>query len=363
MIQKRKGAEGVRFVVYHNSGGKRRYVGTYDSERQAEEAEQDFAVVRRKIDRGQLPEGMELRRRFGDASDAWLKSLATRKSRSHETYERRTENYLSPAFAETPLADISQAQMMDLRDRLALKLAAPTVNGIMACASAAFTYFVKRQWLAVNPCHGLERVESPETAFNWLHTKGDINRLLVACNGELREAVAITLATGLRIDELLHLQHDDIDIARRIITVHRGRQGTVKSGRLRQVPILDAILPLMREKALRRGGETLLFPGRRGKPRYGDVLRDSLKRAMKRAGLEFHLRWHDLRHTFASHWMIDGGDIFKLSRILGHANMKQTMRYSHLAPQAFEGDYGRLAFQLPAPPATVIDLRAARSST
>lgn len=68
------------------------------------------------------------------------------------------------------------------------------------------------------------------------------------------------------------------------------------------------------------------------------------------------MRWHDLRHTFSSHWMIDGGDIFKLSRILGHSNVKVTMRYAHLAPTAFEADYGRLGFTIPGEKATLYQL-------
>lgn len=50
-----------------------------------------------------------------------------------------------------------------------------------------------------------------------------------------------------------------------------------------------------------------------------------------------------LRHTFASHWVMTGGDLFKLQKILGHATVQMTMRYSHLVPSAFEADYGRLS--------------------
>ena len=54
------------------------------------------------------------------------------------------------------------------------------------------------------------------------------------------------------------------------------------------------------------------------------------------------MRFHDLRHTFASQWVLKGGDLFKLQKILGHQSVQMTMRYAHLAPDAFREDYQRL---------------------
>src|SRR5262249_53904958 len=55
-----------------------------------------------------------------------------------------------------------------------------------------------------------------------------------------------------------------------------------------------------------------------------------------------YIRFHDLRHTFASHWVMRGGDLFKLQKILGHKSIMMTQRYAHLAPDAFKEDYARL---------------------
>lgn len=53
---------------------------------------------------------------------------------------------------------------------------------------------------------------------------------------------------------------------------------------------------------------------------------------------------------------MNGGAIFKMSRVLGHANVKVTIRYAHLAPTAFEQDYGRLAFHVPTEKAKIVEL-------
>lgn len=65
--------------------------------------------------------------------------------------------------------------------------------------------------------------------------------------------------------------------------------------------------------------------------RYRDV-RGSFKSALKRAKIT-NFRFHDLRHTFASHWIMRGGSLKGLQQILGHADIKMTMRYSHLSKE------------------------------
>jgi site-specific recombinase XerD len=71
--------------------------------------------------------------------------------------------------------------------------------------------------------------------------------------------------------------------------------------------------------------------------------------------LKRYLHFHDLRHTFASHWVMKGGDLFKLQKILGHKTVQMTMRYAHLQPAAFREDYASFAVR-GAEPASVIVL-------
>ena len=59
------------------------------------------------------------------------------------------------------------------------------------------------------------------------------------------------------------------------------------------------------------------------------------------------ITFHDLRHTFASHWVMHGGDLYRLQKILGHKSVQMTQRYAHLAPEAFKQDWGRLGTDLP----------------
>lgn len=358
MIRRVERKSGPRFEVYGQRDGCKVFVSSHGTEQEAEEADEDFRALQRAKARGEVAPEADLSRTFAEAADEWMASLRKSKARKAEGYAKRLEIYLKPAFGPVPLARVNSGSVMAFRDEQAEQFAPATVNGNLTTLSSAFTYFKKRQWLAVNPCHGVERVEDPQRSYNWIHTREEISRLLLACADELRDLVAVALGTGLRHDELLHLQWADVDLGRRLITVHRGRQGTVKSGKLRRVPILDSVLGVLQARALKRGGAILVFPGRDGKVRSKQGVLAIYKLALKRAQLDTRLRWHDLRHTFASHWMMDGGCIFKLSKILGHHSVKVTEQvYAHLSPTAFEGDYGRVAFAVPSEPAKIYALK------
>jgi site-specific recombinase XerD len=101
---------------------------------------------------------------------------------------------------------------------------------------------------------------------------------------------------------------------------------------------------------------TVVFPNQAGSM-HGEsahIFQEILHRVLDDAGFpklgegdhqRRYIRFHDLRHTFASHWMMNGGDLFKLQRILGHKSVTMTQRYAHLAPEAFAADHGRLGGQ------------------
>jgi len=261
---------------------------------------------------------------------------------------------------------INKSMLMQWRDKIATRYAPTSVNSALGCLSAAFAYFVDRQWVPSNPCHGLQLLEVQARAYNWIKTRGELERLLSVCPDELRDMIAVAIGTGLRLDELLHLAWDDVDLGTRLLTIQRGRQGTVKGGRIRHLPILDSVLPIFQQRALRRGGAMLVFPGRAtapGKQNASDVraktpVQVAFKHALRRAGLDVRLRWHDLRHTCASWWVLSGGDIFRLSKMLGHANVSITQKtYAHLAPEAWQQDYHRLAFHCPSAPARVYEFK------
>ncbi len=172
--------------------------------------------------------------------------------------------------------------------------------------------------------------------------------------GEMAFMLYLTaVCTGARAGELAGLEWTDVEFPNRLIHIRHSFDGPTKSNKKREAPILDALLPHLREWRLTHAGR-LVFTNRDGgmlQP-SGRIFQEVLHRVLARADLpkvmrngkmRHYIHFHDLRHTFASHWMLGGGDIFRLQKILGHKSQSMTQRYAHLDPNAFRGDYGRLS--------------------
>lgn len=96
----------------------------------------------------------------------------------------------------------------------------------------------------------------------------------------------------------------------------------------------DIVLEIL-QKTLRVLGSPWVYPGEDPSKPQVDLPR-LWEEYVKRAGIEdFH--WHDLRHTFASRLVMSGVDLFTVSKLLGHSDVKMTKRYAHLSPDFLKG--------------------------
>jgi integrase len=212
-------------------------------------------------------------------------------------------------------------------------------------------------WLLELPQIRKPRVTLIERDFRFLKSRDEIQKFLSAASDvspALFALYASAIFTGMRAGELSGLQWEDIDFTKRQITVRRSYDGPTKSGKSRIVPILDALLPVLRSW-FTHSDAAWVFPNSVGNMhcRSSRIFQEDLQRVLDLAGfqkvwrrgkLRGYIVFHALRHTFASHWMMNGGDIFRLQKILGHASSQITERYSHFAPEAFSEDYGRFPF-------------------
>lgn len=308
-----------------------------------------------EIRNGQRP-GPPPAKTFNDAADYWLKTRAALK-RSREDDESITRRYLRPAFGPLLLKDISIQRVDEFVAQQALvPLHKNTIGHHLTLLISMLHMAEQLGWLAKAPKVKKPTVRLFSKDFEYLRTEDEILRLLRAAKEEGREAFALyaTAAyTGMRKGELAGLQWDDVNFEKRLITVQRSFDGPTKTGEVRYVPILDVLLPILREWRLVCPGG-LVFPNRDGTMycEAGRVFQEIFHRVLEAAGFpktvkpngrtKWYITFHGLRHTFASHWMMGGGDLFKLQKILGHKSPLMTMRYAHLAPDAFAADYGRL---------------------
>lgn len=133
--------------------------------------------------------------------------------------------------------------------------------------------------------------------------------------------VLLAMNTGLRRGELLSLRWSDVDLERNFVTV---QPESAKSGKQRHVPLnAEAALVLRRWKEQSGSADHVFEPN--------DV-KTAWVKLLNRASI-IGFRFHDLRHHFASRLVMAGVDLNTVRELLGHADIKMTLRYAHLAPE------------------------------
>ncbi len=141
----------------------------------------------------------------------------------------------------------------------------------------------------------------------------------------LRMLVLIALTTGMRMGEIFNLKWSDILYREGLLAV----TAKLKGGKVRYVPMPPELAEEFRHYP-RSLGEELVFPPRSGAKGERRRVESSFERILSLAEIR-DFRFHDLRHTFASWYMMNGGDLYELAKILGHSNIKMTERYAKLA--------------------------------
>ncbi len=140
----------------------------------------------------------------------------------------------------------------------------------------------------------------------------------------LKPIVLLSLNTGCRRGELFNLQWDDIDFERQIMTIQGN--GT-KSGKTLHIPLNKEALDILLKWHKQSNGSALVFVGKNGERMNNCTT--SWQAVLKEANIT-NFRWHDMRHHFASRLVMAGVDLATVRELLGHADYKMTLRYSHL---------------------------------
>lgn len=145
----------------------------------------------------------------------------------------------------------------------------------------------------------------------------------------LTPLVHVALHTGLRFGELCNLTWTDVDLTAPALLTVRG--DGAKSGQTRQIPLNDHARDVLKKwRPANPDRADRVFPDRDGE-RLGEI-KTAWKRITKEAKVDA-FRFHDLRHTFASKLVQVGIDLNTVRELLGHGDIKMTLRYAHLAPE------------------------------
>lgn len=148
----------------------------------------------------------------------------------------------------------------------------------------------------------------------------------VTFTDHLKPMILLALNTGVRRGELFSLKWSDVNFDTKTITVVGA---TAKTSETRHIPTNKEALATLREWKKQGEGVGYVFAGQEG-GRMEDVKSAWLK-LLERAEIQ-GFRWHDMRHDFASRLVMAGVPLNTVRDLLGHSDIKMTLRYAHLAP-------------------------------
>lgn len=282
--------------------------------------------------------------------DGYVKTNCSQ--RTLDGYESIVTNHLVPALGQYQLKYLKQQHIQSYYGKAVENLSSRTVHHQHRVLSQALKYAVRQGYLGSNPCQ-LVYPPSPKGRAMRTLAQSEVTDLLIAAAGSYYYAVIyMAVASGLRQGELLALRWRDIDIASRYISVNRTlykRRGvclfnepkTLHSRRrIEMTQNLAKFLAkyrLEREKLYHQLDKTimlddLVFSTLLGKPLNPSSVTREFSRIARKARLE-NVRFHDLRHTFASLMLQCGVAPKIISEALGHASVAFTMdTYSHILP-------------------------------
>lgn len=263
-------------------------------------------------------------------------SLAAQHIEHAKTYQKRPDTtesvinrHILPRFGKMRLDEITQQEVTKwLAEKRGSGLAPATVEKMRVMLGRSFE--LASRWSLPggerNPVRGIPRPKYSNARSRYL-TADEAAQLREAVeasvNPQLKHIVGLLLLTGARVSELLHAEWKHVDQERRVWFIPDS-----KTGKSRHVPLSQAAIDII-EKLPKWDKCPYLIPNPETKLPFVSI-KHAWQTARKEAGLP-GLRIHDLRHSAASFMINAGVDLYAVGKVLGHADHKSTMRYSHLA--------------------------------
>jgi integrase len=290
-------------------------------------------LLQQKLARGEPLEEQKVtvRLTFQEVALQWFEVYVKNNNKQSEINNKRNilKSCLIPYFGKKYIEqinnyDIEKYKNFLLQDR---KLSPKTINNQLSVLSRCLKSAV--EWDLLKYLPNIKLLKVPPQKYDYL-TESESKLLLQNANGVWQDMILLVLQTGLRFGELIALRWQDIDLEKKVLTVNRnivkGVEGSPKSNKARTVPLTSSILYMLKEK--KKDCEFIFHDTDKNPLKYGNCMHH-LHRACKKAGLRI-IGWHVLRHSFASQLVSKNNSIVAIKELLGHSDIKTTMRYSHV---------------------------------
>ncbi|CAI4033496.1 putative Phage integrase [Nitrospira tepida] len=321
----------------------RRTTGTTDRRL----AESILAKIKVKLIEGQYFDRLEEQvRTVEEMMDRYHRERVIGRSRHGERRARAMLKHLLPIFGQMTLAQVTPKELAAYKWRRLQEKAAPaTIVKELAFLKAAFNMAIREwEWCRDNPVRRVSMGKVNNARVRYCDDQ-TLAQIYQACPGWLQPIVMVARYTGLRRDNVVSLQWNQVDLARGLIVLDH-----TKNGDRLGIPLCEPVIKTLEAvKPSRPYADGPVFLQRNGDPVTGDMVTIAFRRACRAVGVA-DFRFHDLRHTFASALVQRGVDLYRVQRLLGHRDGRMTQRYAHLAPenlreavQVFKDDYHKIS--------------------
>ena len=278
---------------------------------------------------------------FGSFAKDWIemKSNQGLAPKTIEEYQTTLNIYLLPVLENLTLEKITEGHGRKIIKKVVeRRCGAKRINDAMVVLKQILNDAIRLNYLFRNPLLGIKKVkEKPRSLTYWM--PDEIKKFLSAnVDDPLYPLFVVALNTGMRRGELVGLCWDRVNLAHKRIEISRivdryGLKDTTKTGMIRHVPLNKVAFKVLEILSQNKRDERFVFTRKDGSSLDANHLSDrSFKKAIEWAGVR-RIRFHDLRTTYASNFVMAGGDIFTLSRLLGHTSVEMTAKkYAALHP-------------------------------
>lgn len=274
---------------------------------------------------------------FGEFAERWFKMYVVTNNKPSEQYGKRRvlDRHLLPRFGRKRLDDIGAKDVEAFKAaQLGTGFSAKSVNNQLAVLGKCLRIAV--EWDELRAAPRLRPLKTISRRVDFL----SLEEVAAVLSDETEPMwncfVRMAIRTGMRAGELAALRWEDVNMARRLITIQRscwrGTFVSPKSHRIRSLPVSSDLAEAL--EALPRRHE-LVFVQDAGTPIADRVREHALRRIARRVQVR-PFGAHLLRHTFASHLAMAGVPLPVVQALMGHSTITTTMRYAHLAQSAFD---------------------------
>ena len=318
-----KRSNGIYYVIYNQANGKRTRIST--KSKMKVEALSFLSRFQKELDlrKNMKPVAVTLQVycvKFLEYS----KSVHT--VLTHKGYDK-TLSMLQEYLGKIALQEITPVMMSEYLEQRIKTSSVYQARKDLICINSLFNKAVAEDYIEVNPCRKIKRIKIPQRQpifFSSEEFKCLLNKIQ---EEDFRDLITFAIYTGLRQMELITLQWSQVNFKDRYIILDNNANVT-KSKRVRAIPLnIEALQILTHRERIEKTEYVFTYKSKKIKAEF---LSKRFKKYVIKAKLNPKLKFHSLRHSFASLLVQKGVTIYEVSKLLGHADVKTTEIYSHL---------------------------------